>query len=314
MQGERQEQALVTRLRTVVKQLSRIRGDARRVASTAPKATRPGQPWHGTGLAHQERDQAAWGEYEWGQYASAHKASPDIVAPKQQPPPASAGAHMDDYTLSNIASMQKVAPADMRRPRAEAAARGQGQGKGQGRVRQPNRHVSVATVEQAYRQARRLAESRRRRDTPRGAVAASGTGQTEGGYTAGRSGLEVVRSEGRGKQASGTRRKRKIQRRRGRVGALRGEVKRRRSQLDASGEVCKVKRTGKRQCDGVGAGLLPVFGDDAFFFSRGAQARGIPAMYPAGYHIGSTYQKSVKGYSRRMMTMALNFCHGQVRA
>lgn len=62
----------------------------------------------------------------------------------------------------------------------------------------------------------------------------------------------------------------------------------------------------------MGAGWPPVVGDGAFVLVRGAQARGIPAMYPAGYHVGSTYQKYVKGYSRRMMAMALNFCQGQV--
>jgi len=247
----REQQALVKRLRRVVRQLSVIRQEGtERVPSRRQRLGQQQQQ-------QQQQQQAAWGDYEWGQYAAAHKASPDIVAPWSQPAAAAASGAgaapsspppgrpseaegADDYTLGNMAAMQKVAPADMRRPAPTAATGARGVDR-QGQGEQGGRRVSESTSGSAYSKALQLAgggaaQRRRAAGAPSGGQARRGPvteGSAEG--EGARRGVAQVSPAVR-RQVARERRGRRGRRRRG----IGGKVKR--SQLDAGGEVCVCER------------------------------------------------------------------------
>jgi len=133
--GRSEQEMLLRRLRGVVRQLSTLRrGPIAARPAGSPRSSLQQQPGQ-----QAQPGQAAWGDYEWGQYAASHKASGAVVAPWQSTPPLSsaddaASPHApeeqaDESTLGNMASMQKVAPADMRPPVSGAvAAAGQAPG------------------------------------------------------------------------------------------------------------------------------------------------------------------------------------------
>ena len=225
-----QQQALLARLRGVVGELSTLRRGA---GAGGHRASRQAM--------FQQQSQAGWGDYEMGQYAAAHMASPDMVTPWQAPtgssignvvvPSAQGHQNSDHNILGTLPVTHKAVPAKRRLlPLAAGAAAGTGNtdaektahGTGNTAHSVSTHSVSTATIEQAYHRAMHLA----RHGGGGGGVAHSGR-RVQGHSGRGFKGSEMqVRS----------RRPMQRQQRRRKVGGMRlHKVKS--SQLDAAAPV-----------------------------------------------------------------------------